>query len=1459
VRQVSTDRTGDAAPRKPHDRLPALDLLSTNAPQTRHTVTAIIVAHDGARLLPGLVQALQAQTYPIERVVGVDTGSRDNSGQVLAGLIGHDAVFGMDRGAGYGEAVAAALRHSAARRSARTDPNLRRVEWVWLLHDDCEPAPEALERLLRAASRDRSVVVLGPKVLDGADRRVLREVGVAIDRAGRRITGIEPGEIDQGQHDATLDVMAVSSAGMLVRRDVWDHLGGFDSRLKLFRDDLDFCWRVQAAGLRVHVVTDAVLYHRELSARRRRPSEGINSRRLDRRNALFVLAVNLPLLAMLRIVGGCVAGSLMRAAYFVLTKQLDLAAAQVYALAGLFGHPVWLWKGRRRRAAGRSEGYEAVRTFIKPGRTLSRLAESIAGLLSSGPPQASGGMHQATSEGPEDDQFVDGQSVARRVISNPGVQLFAGLLVIALLAERRLLGTSPLGGGALVPAWGGAGALWQEYLAGFHAVGVGSTASAPPYLAIVAVLATVLGGQAWLAVDVLLLGCVPLAGVTAYLATRRLVTSTAARLWLAASYALLPVATGAIAAGRLGTAFAFTMLPLVGISAARMLTAPPHMARRAAWATGLLIALAAAFAPLLWLFGALFAVVVLAIGLLPASRQAGLWQVRPLDAVIVVATPFLVLFPWSLHLLGRPSGFFAEAGIQQPGLSTAGLRPSALLLLSPGGPGLPPVWVTAGIGLAVLAAVLPHRRTALTAAGWGVAAAGFIGAVVVSRTTSRPAGGGQVIPGWPGVALAVAALGLLLAAAPAAGWLAEAGAARGPLRKVLAAAALAAAALTPALAAVYWVTDGVHGPVGSVTAPVLPAFVAASSSDGTQYRTLIVRPNGSMLDFAVVRQSDPTLGQPELTSYTPAEQALGQLVAALESPDGADAGDPGLVLGDFGIRWVLLPGPVNAALAQRLDASVGLVPLSKAPAYDLWQVTGPVARVRVIAPDGAVTTLPAQPVGMSGVRAPVSGGTLMLAEPYGGWRATLNGVPLKPLAAPIDGWAQGFTLPAGGGQLVITRDNVARDLSLIIEFVALLAVCLLALPGKRADPAAEAEAQAAVREAQHGRRAARAAQRSGRTGRANRSGRGARGAGLAGRTGIAGMAAGLGTVRRRGAVSGAGAEESVPAGSGVGVLADSGVADQAGQWDQDGQWDDASQPAGNGQWDDRSQWDDRDQYDDGGDWDNGDQPVDQERHDGSDQWDEPSQRDGTRQRDDDGQWAGDGQWDAPSRLTGPQPASSWDTGAQTSSWDTGAQAAVPWDADPRAASRGTGPRAVQAGPHSAAQSGPQGAAQTGPHPAAQSGPEPAAQTGPRPAQAGPRRAWGSGPQPTQTGPQRAWGSGPQPTQAGPRRAWGSGPQPTQTGPQRAWGSGPQPAQAGPRRARGSGPQSAWGAEDEQSGPWETGKDAEPGGGAGSGPQAQWRQSPQRGAPPERHSHRAGRHGRPRRRGPSERSGQDGDG
>jgi hypothetical protein len=92
---------------------------------------------------------------------------------------------------------------------------------------------------------------------------------------------------------------------------------------------------------------------------------------------------------------------------------------------------------------------------------------------------------------------------------------------------------------------------------------------------------------------------------------------------------------------------------------------------------------------------------------------------------------------------------------------------------------------------------------------------------------------------------------------------------------------------------------------------------------------------------------------------------------------------------------------------------------------------------------------------------PGTSGTLVLAEAAGGWSATLNGRPLARLTRPVDGWAQGFVLPPGGGHLVITRDELARNLSLGAEAAALLVVIALALPGTRSAVPAPAAVPAA--------------------------------------------------------------------------------------------------------------------------------------------------------------------------------------------------------------------------------------------------------------------------------------------------------------------------------------------------------------------------------------------------------------
>jgi GT2 family glycosyltransferase len=1027
--------------------------LSPTDTYPQHVVTAVIVAHDGAIWLPHVIDSLLEQTRPVQRVVAVDTGSRDRSGAILAGKLGQAVVFGMDRATGYGAAVTRALQHKAANVNVPGSAGVQqseRAEWVWLLHDDSEPAPDALEQLLRGAAETRAAAVLGPKVKDWGDRELIVEAGVTIDTVGRRITGIEPREVDQGQHDGDRDAMAVGSAGMLVRRDVWEQVGGFDTGMALFMEDIDFCWRVHSAGYRVRVITDAVVYHAQASARNRRPiSVGRRPRMLDRRNSLVTLFGNLPAWPMLAALAGNVAISILRTLFFLVAKRPTAALDELGAVASVLGHPIRLLKSRRSRSRGRRPAYGRLRADLPRGKSLRRLAEFAASATSRSAQIDTAGSHHATDDPLDDDSLLTDIGLAQRILSSPAVLLFLALTVIAVVAERSLIGSGPLGGGGLVPAWGGVSGLWRDYLQGFHPSGIGSGSSEPPYLAIVAVLGTLLGGKPWLAVDVILLGCVPLAGICAFLAARRVTRLATVRVWGAATYALLPVATGAVAAGRIGTAAVFVLLPLAGLLAGRMFSQPPRRARRAAWATGLVIALGAAFVPLLWGI----ALIAAAVAVL-AIRKARPGTLANLGIVVLV--PPVLLMPWTLQIAARPSSLLLEAGLHQPGLASSDLPARSLLLLSPGGPGLPPVWVTAGLALAALAALLASRRRVLVMAGWGVALIGLLVAIAVSHADVRPAGGGAALTAWPGPALAVVAVGLLLAAVAAAdglsGFLAgRASGLRGLVSPRSAGVALVAlvAFSAPVLGAAFWVMSGVKGPVAPTKGRTVPEIVSVPSGDGLQLRTLVLGSSRGQVTYALLRGSSPALADPDLVMPPAAEQALNAAVATLVAPGGGEAANQDQSLARLDIGFVLMRAPLNQGLARLLDGVAGLRSDSTTPAFDLWRLDSLPARVQLVEPDGKVVPVASGPVSVSGAAAPAAGGTLELAEPAGGWSATLSGRPLTAVPSPAGSWAQAFRLPPGGGTLDISHSEFAHGLIVALEALAVVVVAIFALPGVR--------------------------------------------------------------------------------------------------------------------------------------------------------------------------------------------------------------------------------------------------------------------------------------------------------------------------------------------------------------------------------------------------------------------------
>src|SRR5438270_12701684 len=137
---------------------------SRRLPFPDHAVTTVLVSHDGAAWLADCTAGLAAQTRPPQRVVAVDTGSTDGSVGVLTATLGESTVLTRPRTTALGEAIQAGLDAFAG---APAPPGVAAgaTEWIWVLHDDCAPQPDALCALLERADASPSAAVVGPKVL----------------------------------------------------------------------------------------------------------------------------------------------------------------------------------------------------------------------------------------------------------------------------------------------------------------------------------------------------------------------------------------------------------------------------------------------------------------------------------------------------------------------------------------------------------------------------------------------------------------------------------------------------------------------------------------------------------------------------------------------------------------------------------------------------------------------------------------------------------------------------------------------------------------------------------------------------------------------------------------------------------------------------------------------------------------------------------------------------------------------------------------------------------------------------------------------------------------------------------------------------------------------------------------------------------------------------------------------
>jgi GT2 family glycosyltransferase len=209
-------------------------------------VSVVVVAYQSGPLLRECLAGLRRQTLGDLEVILVDNASSDGAA-VVAAREAPDLVFiANDENLGFAVAVNQGARQA-------------RGQWLALLNPDAFPEADWLEALLAAAEAHPDIRSFASRQLMAERPDRLDGLGDVMSAAGFGFRG-GYGQPDPGRTAPAL-VFSACGGAMMIDRSLFLEMGGFDSRLFCYCEDVDLGYRLQLRGMPTLLVPGAVVRH----------------------------------------------------------------------------------------------------------------------------------------------------------------------------------------------------------------------------------------------------------------------------------------------------------------------------------------------------------------------------------------------------------------------------------------------------------------------------------------------------------------------------------------------------------------------------------------------------------------------------------------------------------------------------------------------------------------------------------------------------------------------------------------------------------------------------------------------------------------------------------------------------------------------------------------------------------------------------------------------------------------------------------------------------------------------------------------------------------------------------------------------------------------------------------------------------------------------------------------------
>jgi GT2 family glycosyltransferase len=218
-------------------------------------VAIVILSWNGRKYLEQFLPSVCMTSYSNLEIVVADNNSTDDSADFITKHYPSISYLQLEKNYGFAAGYNEAIKKVEA-------------EYIILLNQDVEtPSNDWITPLITMMQHDSLIAVVQPKIKFLKNKNQFEYAGASggfLDRyyypfcRGRIMSNCE---IDQNQYDSDIEIAWASGACMLIRKSLYESVGGLDADLFAHMEEIDLCLRLKNIGYKIFICSKSEVYH----------------------------------------------------------------------------------------------------------------------------------------------------------------------------------------------------------------------------------------------------------------------------------------------------------------------------------------------------------------------------------------------------------------------------------------------------------------------------------------------------------------------------------------------------------------------------------------------------------------------------------------------------------------------------------------------------------------------------------------------------------------------------------------------------------------------------------------------------------------------------------------------------------------------------------------------------------------------------------------------------------------------------------------------------------------------------------------------------------------------------------------------------------------------------------------------------------------------------------------------